>query len=911
MLYSLEPVDFLKIQSRCTASINAALKDQSRQATSRAGIHIGAEMGIEGYEIRPMEGFLALDRENPQLNIAASLRELGLSMPPTGVFDRQGRPIALLAKDGRAYTAQNLSAVEQEKLRSLDDRDETKRRRCAFVAADRGLQDHGADLPDLTAAEKENLRKKCNGDGYPEMSAKGRLQLLNNQDTITVINGSCGDMGTDVWSGEAGCGVLLPVSDSLVAGLNDGSITDFSCKIRPDPNRDSKKLVVEVRATIDGETFTYRQLRKQARYSYGDSLVLPFGPYGAMVYTSEDLEVTPNAGSYPVRFKDNTWKISLIPGGISYVSIRDKSGPLGVVKMPQRAVGRAERVILGLDAGETSAVIYLKVDQEAPRPVRLGQADVFPLVNASAYDKQLICEQQWVPFAFNGMARSKMQLFTAGDQPAKPLPYVYARPCINETNGYLLDLGEENRVFSSFKSSLVVRDQKDREKKAAYQGNLAAYMLLGACEALKYSENIELRVSYPNNPCYRQSFEESVYSALELVSKTLTNARRRPFRFSSVDFRTEGFCNTICVEVQGINNTLGTAYGAYIGGDMGGSTTDLSIRESRTGRKLQLPAIPIAGREVVLSSMAQMARVIVNGVSGLEQALKCSHPDMQNVISNQILDTVRKELQRGGNMVDTLVGLSGNATLHEGLQTLIDYFPLELDEDAGTLLRSLICMKDLLIQDMILRTCAPVFQEAGSRERLHLLRLGNGSKCVDLISTQSHYFNGKAMIGQVLKERAEKYMNVPFQVTFNEHPKTEVALGLTLYDDRDGIVLDEWESRGVKNLDELEGCLEQAAALVADQAQFLRDNVPRICGQIHPYQTGLDRGFAQLLEPLSDREGCESALRDTLRNENGRLGNVHLVDQDLGVGVWGTLAILDCVNRQLAIFQAEMINGGL
>lgn len=915
-LYQIVPFNSGACSGSYTPDVNTYMMAQGPAAASRAGVAIAINAPFENYELRETDGFQSLNKANPQLNIAASLQALGISINSQIVSDKDGTTLALLTNDGRAYTAQNLSPVEQEALRELGD-DMTRRQRAAFYAEAHGLTDHGMELPPITQEHRELLRGKCtnaNANATPRLSRDYDLELMNSGSSIFVINAPKSELNPDNWSSESNGGVIFPASPKLVELLNSGAVTDFTTRVLPSPDGDGTKLVTVMSCTHQGETFTVRQTRTKAEYLSGASLVIPFGPMGALVFTSQDVEISPCRYSYPVCFKDNHWNCSVIQGGVSYVSVRANGEDLGILKLPAMKTGKAAReVVIGLDPGETSVVTYLKVDNDPPRPVSMDALeDVFPLIQASAYDRKLICENQWIPLSYNGMARSKAQKFTDGtDKAVPPLPFVYVRPTINQSNGYQLENTPEDRVFSGFKSELVVRSKDDKEKLEAYHGVNACFLLLAVHDALKYSSNIILRVAYPNNGAYRKKFEQNILRSMKLVGDVLADAKGRPFVFKKIEWRTEAYCCTVCVEVAGINDIIGSAYVRYICSDMGGSTTDAAIRVNKEGLRVILPAIPIAGRTVTLGSMAQLARFLNDdGHCGLHLALRGANHDMLTVLEKQIVNVVRQELSKSGNTVDCLMGLADNQALMEGIQTIIDYFPLELDDDAGVLLKSLICMKDLLIQDILLRQSSAIFDPNDHQSTIHLLRLGNGSKCVDLIrSGDNHYCDSRTVMSQVLQERMNHHMEgVAFRTTFNNTPKTEVALGLTRLDEQEDFTMQELEDEGVQTLAELKnGFLEEAVDLLMDQVRFLRTNVPRICGDIDPYLTGLQRGFSQLLETLETREDCTSALLNTLRNEKGRFGSIYNVSARMAVGVWTAYGIIDAVDRQLAIIQAAMM----
>ena len=144
----------------------------------------------------------------------------------------------------------------------------------------------------------------------------------------------------------------------------------------------------------------------------------------------------------------------------------------------------------------------------------------------------------------------------------------------------------------------------------------------------------------------------------------------------------------------------------------------------------------------------------------------------------------------------------------------------------------------------------------------------------------------------------------PFVVTQNNTPKTEVALGLTNSTSEDGFELENMQCEGIPDLGELEReYMERAIELIGEQVDFLCAAVPRICGDVHPYQTGLERGFPQLLEQLESREKRKSALLHTIRNQANRFGQLHELSVAMALELWVGLTLMSTIDRQLAIIQ--------
>ena len=511
------------------------------------------------------------------------------------------------------------------------------------------------------------------------------------------------------------------------------------------------------------------------------------------------------------------------------------------------------------------------------------------------------CNGGWFPAVYNGCARSISQMYRNGDAEVfeKPFPYMVTRPFITQdSNGFEINRSVENGFYSGFKSQHLIRSQADAEAAAAYMGATSSILLLGLHNALQYTDEVHLRLSHPNNPVVKRQFEALIGSVLNLVSQTLVDENGKGFRFSSVEFVDEATCNIAGASLLGINGILGAYFTNGIFGDTGGSTTDVSITTA-SGKKIILPAIPIAGRMITISSLIQIARMDgwVNSFAKIESG-------MRTVIDCQINPIIEKRIEAGMNAKDVLEQLVNDPELQEACQVLLDYFGLTLNVGKSQLLQSLVCFKDLIVQDIVLHQSSKVFtKEDFEKGNLYLLRLGNGSRSVDLYCDKLPYSSSKEKLEQILRDRADHYMGTAscLQAIHNKSPKSEVSNGLACYDPNADSSIRQWEDEGVQTPKELmDKHLETAVQRAMELARWLKGVVPEICGQIHPlYSGGVQSGFSELIQGLDDANNTRVILREFINHENGRLGSIYQMSADMGVDVWVGHAVMDHVNRRL------------
>lgn len=859
------------------------------------------------------------DRVLPEYMLAAQLRVMRITTTPLCVFDHEDRIIGILDETGAFYIAANSRELWNANYRiDLAKADESRLKRAAYYQMRTGLPNpEGVRLPVLQPSDIEQLEKKCGDEfPFPQLCRGGaRMPIFNNEPTITVSRRSKRETNPGIWYDNINMGVLLPLGEAFVEKLNAGAITGFTSQVYE--IRDTNLLEVEVQFVLDGERITHRTRRPAVNFSSATVVCVPFGEYGTIVHSSAEFDLKPSIRCNKFAMNDTDWRVIQIQGGVSYVRILLNGRDQGMVSLPQLPKLResSREVLAAADIGECSYALATKADDELPRPVTFDcDVDIFPLVTANARNISTICNQGWFPRKFQGMARSIAQFFRDPDGTLyeDPFPYSVGRSFTDDNKSSItLARTLENGLSSGFKGDMI-RSQSDEIKEYAYQGYLAAVLMLGIHQALKYGNRIILRLAYPNNKEFRKSFERQVNRALQLIHGTLVNKHGQGFFFHKVEYRTEAFCCTVSIEKLGMNDRLGALFRNYNSIDFGGSTTDLAVRTG-SGSKFQMVSIPMAGKVVTLSSLIQVARCLESETkNGLNRHLRDLEPELETLLEQQVTTPIRQMLNAAASKTDALMQMSTDESLLEACQTAIDHFKLKLGPNAQ-LLRSLICMKDLLLMDMALRQSAAVFtSEDLKQSKLHMLRLGNGSKAIDLICDPANQFqNGRREMEQILSDRAVQHMGdaARLQVEYNSRPKTEVVNGLCTYTESDEQEIRCYTYQDPLNeLSELENHLPQAMARAGELATWIRESVPRIVGSIHPYYSGLEGGFDQLLADFEEPDRMRAVLLNTLAHERGRFGQLHKTSLSLGLDIWSMYAILDSVDHQLAIAQVAWMD---
>lgn len=854
------------------------------------------------------------DRALPQYMLASQLRVMKITTTPLCVFDHNDKPLGVLDDTGAFYvTANSREEWMANYWFDLATADESRLKRAAYYQQRTGLPaPDGVLLPVLEEQELEQLQKKCADDlPFPQLCRGGtRMQIFNNEPTITVSRHPKGEMNPGIWYDNVNMGVLLPMGESFVEKLNSGEITGFSARVYE--ISDLNQLEIEVRFVLDGERVRHSIRRPTVNFSDAAVVCTPFGDYGTIVHSSEEFELKPSLRCHKFAMNDTDWRVIQIQGGISYVRILHNGRDQGMVRLPTlpKLGENSQKVLVAADIGECSYALATRVGHEIPRPVMFeSSTDIFPLVTATARHISAICNLAWFPRRFLGMARSIAQFFRTPDGSLyeDPLPYSVGRSFTDDNKSSItLARTLENGLSSGFKGDMI-RSRNDEIKEYAYQGYLSAVMLLGIHQALKYGGQIVLRVAYPNNKQFRKRFEYQINRALQLVHDTLVNKHGQGFRFQQVEYRTEAFCCTVSIEKLGMNDRLGALFQNYSSFDVGGSTTDLAVRTS-SGTKCQLVSIPVAGKIITLASLIQVARCLESETkSGLNQLLRDPEPELQTLLEQQLVIPIRQKLDAAASRTDALMQLTADESLLEACQTVIDHFSLNLGPNAQ-LLRSLVCLKNLLLMDMALRQSAAVFSRTDlMQSRLHMLLLGNGSKSIDLVCDPKNQFqNGRDTLEKVLADRAVKHMGeyARLSVESNSRPKMEVVNGLCAYNENDEKEISSYcYDDPLNELAELEAYLPQALERCAELAAWLREQVPQIVGSIHPFHSGLEGGLDQLLVDFEDADSARAVLLNTLSHERGRFGQLHKTSLSLGLDIWVMLAILDAVDHRLAIAQ--------
>lgn len=854
------------------------------------------------------------DRVLPQYMLASQLRVMNITTTPLCVFDHNDRIIGILDENGAFFiTANSQEEWMEHYWIDLATADESRLKRAAYYQLHTGLPaPSGVQLPVLQNADIEQLNKKCADElPFPQLCRSGaRMPIFNDEPTVIVSRHPKREMNPNIWCDSVNMGVLLPMSESFVEKLNSGAITGFTARVYEVP--DTNHLEIEVRFVLDGERITHCTRRPAANFSSAAVVCVPFGEYGTIVHTSGEFELKPSLQCHRFSMNDTDWRVIQIQGGVSYVRILLNGRDQGMVRLPvlPKLNEGAQKVLVAADIGECSYALATRTENELPRPVVFESgSDIFPLVTANARNISAVCNQAWFPRRFLGMARSIAQFFRAPDGSLyeDPFPYSVGRSFTDDNKSSItLARTLENGLSSGFKGDMI-RSRSDEIKEYAYQGYLSATLMLGIHQALKYGDQIVLRIAYPNNKQFRKSFERQVKRALQLVHNTLVNKHGQGFCFHQVEYRTEAFCCTVSIEKLGLNDRLGALYQNYYSFDLGGSTTDLSIRTS-SGVKCQLVSIPVAGKMITLSSLIQVARCLESETkSGLNRLLRETVPELQTLLEQQVVMPIRQKLEAAASKTNALMQLTTDESLLEACQTVIDHFSLKLGPNAQ-LLRSLICLKKLLLMDMALRQSTAVFTEEDlARSKLHMLLLGNGSKAIDLICDPTNQFqNGRTELEKTIADRAVKHMGecARLQVESNSRPKTEVVNGLCAYTESDAHEISSYDYQDpLKELSELEAYLPQAIERARELADWLRACVPGIVGSIHPYYSGLEGGLDQLLADFEEADSARAVLLNTLAHEHGRFGQLHRTSLSLGLDVWVMFAILDAVDHRLAIAQ--------
>lgn len=903
------------------AGLHGEIAEQTAEDCVKVGMYVAAEAPFQGFSFKRVSWLQFVARALPDVKLTEGLDRLKIGMNPFIVTQRDDTPFALVDEEGKMRLTRNVPEEERKRVLAYDvsNVDEARANRIAFYLESNHLDaPPGVTIPNLTPEIRTRLQGKCEGNGLalPMLrNGGGQFAVFNDSNTVTIVTGDPGDINPRIYNRSLGFGVMLPLSEAFIGSLNDGSIQRFSYSVN---SADDNALEISVSFTLDGEVITHTVTRKTVTYEGAAFAVCSFGKWGALLLCNDKtITISPAEHSMVPCFAGNTWRVCNVRGGVRYICIGSEDGPLGVVELPDGAENvNHENVTLCYDLGDTSFAGVWYRNPENPMPVRFDSTvDVHPLVIASQADIDMMCNGSWLPVHHEGTSRSISQMFRDGDGRAfaPAIPYLAARPFIDQAGGYGIEHSAKNGLYAGFKSRGIIRNQAQEEESMAYKGATAAILLLGLHQVLQHGDQVTLRLSHPNNPGYRETFQGYINNVLELVSKSLTDWQGNGFRFSTVEYIDEATCNLAGIYKKGVNGQLGTYFVNNIASDMGGSTTDVSFCVAN--RKVLLPAIPIAGRIVTIQSLIQVGRVVLNGNSnGLSTVLRNVSEEMKTVLTQEIALT-RTLLGSGVDVKTSLVQMVDEAEMAEAMQTLLDYFPLDLDREKCQLLQSLVCFKDLLVEDIILHHASRFYTEDDlTANPLYLLRLGNGSRCVDLICGEDSPFNNsRAVLEQVLRDRAIHWINknANLQLLHNKKPKTEVTNGLSCYNaEEDGSSIERWlDDTTVGSTRELgETCLDEAVSRTMELVTWLNDVVPRICGQIQPlYGFGLN-GFSQLLEGLSEEIHCSAALRYTLQHENGRFGNVNQQSASMAVDIWVANAIMDHVNRQLAEVQVKQMN---
>lgn len=901
------------------AGMHGEIAEQTPEDCLRVAMYCAAEAPFQCLGAKRMSCLQSVAQALPQVRLAEGLERLNITMNPF-VIVKDGSPFAIVDEVGTMRLTRNVPKEERDRVLAYDvsQLDDARKNRISFYLDQNQLDaSPGSKLPAVNQETKAMLQGKCAADGpaLPMLrTGAAHLPIFNEESTVTIVTGDPAEINPKLYDPNLGYGILLPLSDAFVGALNDGAIQRFSYSVYP--AADDNALEISVQFTLDGEVFSHTTTRTTSTYEGAAFAVCSFGKWGAYTLCNDAaLTLSPAEQTMVPSFAGTTWRVSRIRGGVRYVALWKDGTPLGVVELPDGPEQKdMEQVTLAFDLGDTSFCGISFTDPETPIPIHFDCAqDVLPLVISSKTDTEMMCDGSWLPVIHNGSARSISQMFhdADGNSFKSPAPYMVARPFINHAEGYSIEHSAKNGLYAGFKSRGIIHDLAKENEAKAYRGATAAILLLGLHQALQFSGNVNLRLSHPNNPGYKDTFANYINSVLALISESLTDHDGNGFEFSEVEYIDEASCNVACVYKKGINGQLGTYFVNHIASDMGGSTTDVSICCGQ--KKILLPAIAIAGRVVTIHSFIEIARLVNGDSNGLIEVLQNVSGGMKTIVSHQIGRT-NKLLEAGVDTKTALVQMVDDAEMAESMQTLFDYFPPQLDREKSQLLQSLVCFKDLLVNDLILHQASRFFTEDDLADNpLYLLRLGNGSRCIDLIcGEESPFNNSRDVLKNVLHDRAMRWVKrADLLVIHNKKPKTEVTQGLSCYSPEDGAGIERWQDdttvTSVKDLGE--SYLEDAVKRTMEVVTWLSDVVPRICGETQPlYSFGLTGGFHELVKDLEKEVHVKAALKDTLQHENGRFGGFNQLPASLAIDLWVAFSVMDHVNRQLADVQVKQMN---
>lgn len=910
------PYQFCGTTGGVEAGLHGELAVQSADECVKVAMYVAAEAPFRQFSVKRPNALQYVAEAIPQVRLSEGLERLNIAITPYCIVKNDGTPFAIVDKQKRMRLTRNLSEEERQAVLNYDfsRMDKCRQDRVAFYLQQYDLPDGALDIPVLTEEEMSRLKGKCRntqeGLLLPMLRSGGRqMAIFDDSETVTIVPGNRENMNPRIYDTTLEMGLMLPLSEAFTSGLNDGTIRNFQYSVAPVGDNE---LRISVSFVIDDEVITHSEIRKTTVYDGGAFAICSFNNFGALLFSNDaTLKIAPAEQTMEPCFGGNTWRVTRVRGGTRYVSVYRDNIPMGVVALPE-PVRREwfDSVTEAFDLGDTSWCGIMFNVLGKPVPVQFDAArDVLPLIELAPDDRDALCNGSWFPVKHNRTARSISQLFRDKDGRLfeTPAPYMVARPFIDQASGYVIARSIENGLYAGFKSRGLICCRADEEQEAAYIGSTAAILLIGLHQALQYTDKVKLRLSYPNNPVYKKSFQKRISQVLELVQSSLTDANGNGFVFAGVEYVDEASCNIAGICTIGINNKLGAEFINNIGSDMGGSTTDVSICVFGN-RWILLPAIPIAGRVVTLSSLIQAARS-----NELTRMLRNVPEGMEIVIRQQVIPTIQKRLNQGLEPRIALEQMVHDPELMEAMQTLLDYFTLTLDVEKSRLLQSLICFKDLLLEDIILHQASRFYTDRDlDAGNLYLLRLGNGSRCVSLIcGDDSPYRSSRAVLEQVLRDRAVHHIGqgTKLSVVHNKQPKTEVSNGLACYDKQADATIEYWQDEvTVQTPRELkEQYLEKAIERTMEQAEWLGNVVSQITGDIQPHYSGLQDGFGQLLKGLENKNMCRVALCDTITHENGRFGSIHQVSASMAVDVWAAFAIMDHVNRNLAAAQAALL----
>lgn len=438
------PYLFRDSVSGVEAGLHGELAAQSQDECLKTAMYVAAEAPFRRFFLKRLNCLQCVAESIPQVRLTEGLDRLDVGITPWAVMKPDGTPFAIVDNQKRIRLTRNLSEEERQAVLSYDfsQIDDSRRNRIAFYLDRYDLSSGDLDLPVLTQEEIQRLEGKClsvhEGLALPMLrNGGGHLPIFDHADTVTIVTGNRSHMNPLIYDADLGFGLLLPLSREFTAGLNDGTIRNFTHTVIP---AGDNALEISVTFTLDDEVITHTEVRRTTVYDGAAFAVCSFGSYGALLFSNDaTLTVTPAEHTVVPCFGGNTWRVTRVRGGTRYVSVERDGIPLGVTTLPA-AVRKAQvsSITLGYDLGDTSFCGVMFQIPGNPVPVQFNAArDVLPLIELSPADRDALCNGSWLPVSYTGTARSISQMFRNADGELfpEPAPYMAARPFIDLASG--------------------------------------------------------------------------------------------------------------------------------------------------------------------------------------------------------------------------------------------------------------------------------------------------------------------------------------------------------------------------------------------------------------------------------------------------------------------------------------------